>query len=269
MEVLDDSDRARTRGYGDRLERLGHIYHYMRFSGCPDRLESILIDSRLWLGPFRRLNDPFEASVPWHFRATDRRIREYWKRFAEENPGSVPPGFSLDDLVARAKDPSVQEGLKRAVHELVQEIGVTCFAELRDDVPMWSYYGDNNQGVCLRFQGPRLLSLDPCFPPIPVTYAKRFREIAFYESTWFRRIEALLATKADAWGHELEWRIVRTSGNGDTSFKPEALDGVILGCRMSAADRALVEDMIGRRQHPTELLRASVGPGYKLTISPG
>src|SRR5215471_10652627 len=98
---------------------------------------------------------------------------------------------------------------------------------------MWAYYADDHEGVCLRFQGTPLSTLAGCLPPLRVNYATEFPAVPFYDSTLFRQAQALIATKSEAWKHEREWRIVRHQGHGEVAFPPEALDGVILGCRVS------------------------------------
>lgn len=265
METMDAADDLRAKRNGARLAMLGHVYRYMPLRA--DRLESILLGSRLWAGPFGRLNDPFEAAVPWRWDAPEPLVRAHWAKYMEEHPEEVPPGATLDRIVEVAMRPETHASHRRTIHETILEMGVVCFSERPDDIPMWSYYADAHAGVVLMFRGMGLMGLPECFPPVPVTYATDFEPVPFYESTQHRLVEALVARKAAAWRHEREWRVVRKPVSGEVEFLPDALDGIILGCRISDADRAEVERIVGQRQHPARVLRARVGDGYKLTIS--
>jgi 2-phosphoglycerate kinase len=68
------------------------------------------------------------------------------------------------------------------------------------------------------------------------------------------------AVKAKVWCHEREWRIVRTAEAGLVPLDPEALDGVILGCKMKPEDRTRIVDALARRSPQIELLRADAAP---------
>jgi len=234
----------------------------------PDRLEQVLLGSRLWLGAFANLNDPFEASVPWRWEAPAGAVRAYAKQYMAEHAQEFLPGTSLDKVVEWLLDRGSRDARREAVRAHVLDLGVTCFTEPWDDVPLWTYYGGEHRGVCLRFQATRLMPLEGCFPPMRVTYATRFPAVPFFQSTWFRLVKAIIATKARAWRHEHEWRIVRYEGHGEVPFSPDALDGIILGCRMSEADRTAVGRIVAQRATPTAVFQAAVGNGYNLTSTP-
>jgi hypothetical protein len=79
----------------------------------------------------------------------------------------------------------------------------------------------------------------------------------------------MVATKAKVWKHEREWRIVRDDGARTYDFDPAALDGIILGCRISARDERRVRDVVARRTPRIELLKAVQDEKvFKLKIVP-
>jgi hypothetical protein len=78
--------------------------------------------------------------------------------------------------------------------------------------------------------------------------------------------ERLVTTKARAWEHEREWRVVTTrrpyenDGYEDCTFSPQEISKVFLGCRMNDNDRADILALLSgpfahvqafqARQHP-------------------
>jgi hypothetical protein len=57
-----------------------------------------------------------------------------------------------------------------------------------------------------------------------------------YDKATLDFVRRHLSTKAKAWAHEAEWRIIWQKP-GVNQFPPEFLTGVILGARISSEDR--------------------------------
>ena len=69
---------------------------------------------------------------------------------------------------------------------------------------------------------------------------------------------------------EREWRIVRHDGGpGPVTFQPVALDGIIMGCRMSREDESRVRDVLACRDPGVELLQARPAErAFTLVVEP-
>jgi hypothetical protein len=84
-------------------------------------------------------------------------------------------------------------------------------------------------------------------------------------------VTALVYTKAKEWAYEEEWRIHThaASGPGVEQFPPQILTGVILGARISDADREAVISWTRQRETPCEILQATLAKHeYRIEISP-
>jgi hypothetical protein len=151
----------------------------------------------------------------------------------------------------------------------MDKLGVACFSEPPDDIPMWAYYADSQRGVCLRFVAPLLLKWEGCLPPIPVSYLPEYPEVQFYQDTVFDRTRLTVGAKAKVWEHEREWRIVRSAGRGPHRFDPAALDGIILGCGVSERNEERIRKLVAQRDPPIDVLRARPAErAFKLDIVP-
>jgi hypothetical protein len=157
------------------------------------------------------------------------------------------------------------------ISRFIEELGICCFVGSAEDIPMWAYYGESHTGVCLRFR------LDEEFlnytsneaPPVPVEYMRMFPRPRFYDTTVVDLVTTLISTKAEAWRHEREWRIVTQRGPGNRPFPAALLDGVIVGERISADNLTLVRSWLRQRTGATELLQAhSSDSEFKIELRP-
>ncbi len=97
------------------------------------------------------------------------------------------------------------------------------------------------------------------------------RSAAIDTRTMLRR---MVYTKSSEWAYEREWRILikgrdRQALHEDLRFHKMELDAVILGCRMSDADRLVVSELTRQLYPHAEVLRARAAPKrFQLEIFP-
>lgn len=256
-EFSDDDDLAVDR-WSSRLASLGHIYRYRSLSDF-NRFEELVLGGRFYFPAFKTLNDPFDGKVRVDFDGSVEVRRAYWEAHCNETGQEIdsPTRAKIEGFVAKHDDPAFTEVLLQTYLSSVSEFGVACFSETPDDIPMWAYYGDSQRGVCLRFLARRLLGWDGCFPPMPVDYLAEYPQVGFYRHTKFERNRLTVAAKADAWRHEREWRMIRHRGAGHIAFPRDALEGIIMGCSISADDEARVRGVVAGRSPHIQLLKAS------------
>jgi hypothetical protein len=143
------------------------------------------------------------------------------------------------------------------------ELGLCCFTGSPKDLLAWSYYAGGHGGLCLRFRMETLFRSLGQSPGmlLEVQYRKDHPSEPFYQPGKFNMMLAALCTKAKMWEHEREWRIVlRKSGEVDfpqeVSFPSDALDGIVMGCRITPEDERFVRGLVEGRVPPIRLLRA-------------
>ncbi len=260
MGGIREADTLTIQEWSGRLPT--HLYRYKSLRGDQqrERVRQILVESKLYFGRFSEMNDPFEGRILPDFQAAAEEVRAYWQSRPEAYAGVAAHlrERRLADLVREASGGGPYPIHNEVVSQYVNQLGVCCFVGSGQDIPMWAYYGDGHRGVCLRFR------LDERFlryteseaPPIPVKYAEEYPHPRFYDTTVANLVTGLVSTKAEAWCHESEWRIVTQKGPGDRPFPLGILDGVIMGERISKEDASLVRGWIEERRSRTDILQA-------------
>lgn len=157
MTIIDEtpSDRSTVQGWGRRLEGLRHLYRY-RSIEKPGRLEETVLRSKLHLSRFPDLNDPFDGKVDLDYGAAPERIRAFWEanRLEGGKPIDTAARTRIQAFIDGRDDPAVHEQLRAIHRDAIDKLRVVCFSEPQDDIPMWSYYANSQQGVCLKVPRP-------------------------------------------------------------------------------------------------------------------
>ena len=191
---------------------------------------------------------PAEFNDPFDCRADAVRIRgskDAWRRYLRELLRKQHPGWSRKEVRWEAaslvkkgvhRDPKRIQAVYAEWQKDIDQLGIYCLSETRDDILMWSHYSAGHAGYCLEF------SVRPGAPifadALPVTYRDSRPNIDYFRATNIAKFEAALLTKATAWEYEKEWRLIETQGGpGVRKFDPSLLTGVVLGARMRGAQR--------------------------------
>jgi hypothetical protein len=272
---IDESprDRALVKTWGQRLTRLRHLYHYASLEG-EDRFtwfEDLVLRSKVFCRRFDQVNDPFDGEVLPNFDATPEEVRAYWEQHViKRGLALADERANIEHLVTNYMDEGTMRVGWDAQRELIQKLGIVCFSEPRDDVPMWAYYAGGHRGVCVRFRTTALMQWQGAgMPPFRVEYEREYPKCGFYQSSGFQRTRAMLAVKARVWKHEREWRAVFDEGGKHFHFTPDALDGIVLGCRIEPQMEERVRAVLKRRTPAVDLFKARRAERkYSLVIEP-
>jgi hypothetical protein len=134
--------------------------------------------------------------------------------------------------------------------DYVDSVGICCFTDVPDSTQMWSYYAASHTGFCLGFDFPsraadgsighnNIYKVTYAYeiPRFPISVYKK-RPYPFYENA-----NPILATKHKNWEHESEFRYIHTKANILAPFPRQSLKEVILGSRITGANRdALINE---------------------------
>ena len=87
---------------------------------------------------------------------------------------------------------------------------ISCFSEINDSILMWSYYASNHEGVCLEFDLDKLPQNELTKQIISSISKVHYSPIRTDNllGKGDESVVNLLASKADVWSHEHEWRII-------------------------------------------------------------
>lgn len=205
-----------------------HVYKYRDLGdyevapGLSNReaLRDIFVDNKVWFASPATYNDPFDCRIHLEFER------------------HIPPAAGRAILTDLQRD--------------VNGLGVFSVSAKRDHILMWAYYSAGHSGICIEFA-----LMKSFFRMVqPVKYSEEYPR-ALTSDPPIDQMEANLLTKAAAWKHEAEWRVIDTkSGPGYRQFNPSLLTGVILGARISPENESVVRGWIAEGPANPRLYRA-------------
>lgn len=153
----------------------------------------------------------------------------------------------------RHRDPAIYDETTKHTQAAIDAVGVYCLAERPDSILMWAHYASSHTGFCIE-----LLHQDEPFlgRAQQVEYSEVYPCIVYPTDSDDAKVEKWLLTKADCWQYEAEWRVIERAGPGIYRLPAELLTGVILGSRISEADRTQLREWLLQRTPRPQLYEA-------------
>jgi len=191
-----------------------------------------LVKSNLYFAPKDKLNDPFDCNVDIS-RAANEFITEGIKTKLFKKL------LSDKDLLDR-------------VNNKVDPLGICSFSLKPDETLMWSHYGDNHKGICLRYDLPESFITSENLAAVPVTY--ELNAISNWlkdnielletgrEAFIINLLKTLVTSKAPSWSYEEEARLMLPV-TGPHEVPREALTDIIFGFQTTEEDEALIRSI--------------------------
>lgn len=250
------------------------LYRYINIAGHRmDWARRLVVDSELFFPRPSSFNDPLDCRIPPTFQAPAQDIESYWRRWVEERFGSEGREHQarIDDMVRKSNSAEGQAHLTKLYFDLLETYGVACFVKGPTNMLMWSYYTAGHSGLAIRFDTNRLLSgIDSACMPLEVNYATDFPEdVSFYSDDRYGFVQSTLGTKADAWKHEEECRLVLVGKSGYIRLATGTIDGVIFGLRTPDDVENSVRQWVNDASNRIEIMRVTHRPkSFLLEIVP-
>lgn len=120
---------------------------------------------------------------------------------------------------------------------------ISCFSEVWDSVLMWSYYANCHNGVCIEYDLSMLDLNDELNLQILNHISKvQYSPIRSIVPDNTSNPLSLVLSKASAWSHEHEWRIVCQSSHDFLPFN--CISGVYLGVNFNNHSSEINQDII-------------------------
>lgn len=212
-----------------------------------DRMRDILVRSRFWLSSPLDFNDPFDTSAKLIAEGTviekRRRLGELLKRQGHTwNERSK----LLPNLVSKSNVELAQ--LAQKTQRLYAErFGVYSFGGDPHSILMWSHYASNHNGFCLQFEVAK--DLITFTRLVVVQYTDDYPIVNWMkEAEFLEGLGVTLERKHTGWKYERETRIIiPNAAHEHLSFHPEALRGIITGCRVPDVTIGCLRELIAER----------------------
>lgn len=234
-----------------------------------DRLRDILVRSRLWLSSPVDFNDPFDMAGKIVASASVKERQERINEILKKHRVPFKERERKRKSFMRKSVKALEMELESIYTKYTAKTGVYSFAGDARSILMWSHYAREHTGVCIQFERARDFGFFS--GALSVEYSSEYPEV-----DWIRDFQGslskVLLRKHQGWCYEREFRIVRPN-NAHTylRFDPQAVVGVILGCRSTNEVRAVVDTLLEERSRagipPVRLLKARKHRSeYRLTV---
>jgi len=211
--------------------------------------ETVFNDRTLFFASPSAFNDPFDCGFQVLVTgAKNETVTEAmaWTTVQEKRPDLAPHeqiGAAKEvasKLIATRREEFEGIIIAKLSRDTNERVGICCFTEVNDDILMWSHYADYHRGICLEFSPARSLLA----AARPVEYGERYPSLDLLSVVVNEDLRATapwMLKKAKHWSYEKEWRVLDFEGGpGAKPLPPSCLTGVIMGCRISARNRARV-----------------------------
>lgn len=234
-----------------------------------DHMRDIVVRSRFWLSSPLDFNDPFDMSAQIVVDGTGKEKRQRIDNILKLQ--GLTWGERQKKLATILRKPPTEFDriAKSTYRQSIERAGVYSFGGDPRSILMWSHYTSYHKGFCFQFE----VAKDPktfC-QSIVVKYSDDYPVIKWTTAVK-DGIHAAIETKYRRWKYEQETRIIiLESSHQDIPFDPQALRGIIIGCRANEASvqklRELLVERSSRGLPPPTLYRALKHDSkYKLVI---
>lgn len=232
-----------------RLKRF--IYKYRAIDSADDisidRLRDLIVKSKLWLSSPKDFNDPFDmsAKVVAFSTGTERRAK-FMEILKNQGIGYKKREQRIKDLMQRSPS-ELEIILNQSYVKNLPKIGVYSFAGDPRSILMWSHYANEHSGICVQFEIAR--DIYTLSGALPVEYNYEYPEVNWVNN-FSRSLGKVLLRKHDGWAYEKESRIVRPDqARTYLDVNPQAIVGIIFGCRTSSETKSAVTELIEERRN--------------------
>ncbi|WP_339064901.1 DUF2971 domain-containing protein [Teredinibacter turnerae] len=265
-----------------------YLYKYAAIT--PYLLDS-LSNNYLWFSSPSQLNDPFDSKLYIDYKLDPDEIEKsqlaytefdkdlkntyrFFKNFAGEK-------YAVENFALHRRDLKIsREHSLNLLHNIIQMslksevdkmIGVCSLTEDPSSILMWSHYGRNHEGVCLKFKhrSSPMLSTN-CFPVRYRKFVKKFMGEPKCPEDYFSVYFKCVYSKYIDWSYEKEWRLFNHEGAGAGLIDKSDLVGIIFGLNTKQEEISKVVHVVKDGGYPNiSFYKAFHDPfRYKIYIIP-
>ena len=210
-----------------------------------DRLRDLLVRSRLWLSSPVDFNDPFDMSGSIVAKSTTQEKLERVNEMLKRHRLTYKERERKRKMLMRTPLDVLENELKAAFEKNMPTTGVFSFAGDPRNILMWSHYARDHTGICVQFERARDFGI--LCGALTVEYSVEYPEVNSIKD-FQDFLSKMLLRKHEGWSYEREHRIVRPGeAHSYLRFDPQALVGIIFGCRSTAAGRRVIESLLEER----------------------
>jgi len=205
------------------------VYRYLSSEISDDILKCYLLDSFLRLSSPTDFLDPFDMFAYVKI-GKGSQLRERCTEIIKKSAPSLKwKEREKKVMEIMCNQEKLLSSTKHSFKKNIDNAGVLCFCEERQNLLMWSHYANQHEGLVLQFDTAHDIK----------TFLK-INRVNYTDQlpTWNwsgNRLDDMTnvcMNKHKGWSYEKEWRMVIPDGARTYhQFRPEAISGLIFGCR--------------------------------------
>ena len=216
----------------------------LQFRPYDCHLKRNLTNNTIPFGKRKNFNDPFDCNLPIKL-CSEYEWQQYLLKFPP-NGVILPPEYIAGRAQELAQDPSkAQTEIESRIydHRLFSCFSIALEKNLLGNNMFWASYANKHKGICLKFNGEKLLNHywhKGRIAPISIEYTEsnQIPEFNYVRNKLEGNKSALkyfFGTKSKEWENENELRLIYSSKNKieldflDFEFEPSCLEEVYLG----------------------------------------
>lgn len=211
-----------------------------------NKLRDVIFHSSLWLSSRNGFNDPFDIKAKVIIDGKPENLRNKIKgllKIHKPKLGGIKRTQEINRIMTNQAE--LLKNVNNSMDNSLEKIGACCFTIDPRNLLMWSHYANHHKGVVLQFEVARDTSA--FLKTVSVDYVKDYPIINWANETEHEIGKSFL-NKFKTWEYEKEWRIVHVFGaNTYINFKPEALTGLIFGCKADDNIKDVVNQILAER----------------------
>ena len=212
-----------------------------------DRVKDVLVKSRLWLSSPVDFNDPFDSSIKITISPNIQEQRERINNMLKEKGVRYTERKKRVLHFARKSESEREKILNNGYQNSLKKIGIFSFAGKLKNNLMWSHYANNHSGLCVQFE--RARDFIVLSSAVRVDYSTDY-PVAIWGRNFEESLKNALLQKQEQWSYEQESRIIRPGwANKYLPIKPEAVVGIIMGCKSKEDHHKVMEEILDERRH--------------------
>ncbi|PWV45922.1 DUF2971 domain-containing protein [Chitinophaga sp. S165] len=254
---------------------LGTLYKYRIWND--KYAKKTLTDSEVFLSSPDQFNDPFDATFPFRYKEEDLTPDNIFKKLYELGKREWPEMkdeelhqlcYERQMSVDFTADAFWMDEYPSWKADINAKFGILCLTKSKDNLLMWSHYGDSHRGFCVGFN-PEIL-FDCIQGQLgPVIYSNDFPVLGLFDNTQ-EGLTRILCTKSEHWQYEDEHRFVKIDGSRKIIKLPdEAITEIILGCNMPDAFKKEIILLADQKFPGAKIFEATVDlKAFKLNMIP-
>lgn len=217
----------------------------------------------IYFGSSLYFNDPYDCALLPKIKELTNSDVEKYKRYLSLNPEVKREFLSKynnisPDLIRKMFSHEGEALMRIAIADFLEKRGVSCFSEKKDNLLMWSHYGDGGKGFCLEFS-----TSNDTFQKIrEVRYSHKIPEINIVtmlcDEDSDELIDNLYCTKSIDWTYEQEWRAIHNEIGTEYCYPSSVLTGVYFGPDMQDVAIQIIALILAGQNEYVKLWKGSL-----------